>query len=1121
VFALDAGMFRPPTDSRVDDQTTRPTTKPTQDPKGDGTPCSGAKCFIEGMCRSNAGLCGAGIQFCNPKSVWEPNCPEETAANPVAPGPTTFSPTTSSWPSVVPTLSNVPSRTNSPSSFPEASNATTVPVSVFCNEAGSVGVTARETTQSTYISFTYALKSKNGAMPVDASLIAEFEQELQARLSCVYFDFPCLLCSGGNRKLFTELEIYDSSVVGISSSPKDQPTSTVCADTQLAQSSDYCSVVDGNFTAYFSASTQPDVMAQETSLMLEVVKSELDKNDWSMQVSYNNAPFPTSAQPQVFVGAEKENGNEQNGSKTGSGLSTGAIIGIVFGVLAFIAVVALSSILFIRHKRDEEEDKMFELQQQQQRAVPLEEGANGTSSFGSKADKRSESASDSDDSSYSSSSSEEGDGEDYDNFGSVGSGSQSLAISGDTFPTNAAHANDDESIDGSNADGRENENIQIDEFHPEEEVKESRNEMVNVPLPVGDGIQQLQQSTASDENPSIYEDSQGVNKYHHENDYHAGDYSAEDQQGYNSGNNSDGQHSGYERQQGEYPQNYHRDNGEYVINDDDDDAGSIQSADPPGRDYRDLPQQDDWENGVTAPQHQEMQTQNKESEFGGNEDWDNGVRAPQRQPMHNIQETEFGDKNWDNGAMAPPHQPMHDVQETGFGGDEDWENGAMAPPHQPVYNTATTESGFDDDWESGVMAPAHQPVYDAADPESTFAGDQNWIGDVVAPQHEPMYNATDAEERFHGNEDFENLSQQESAESMGSSGHGQQHVDDDQGSNPDSYYSNKSHGSVHSNHTSHSQELGSRHSNHSNDSPRSHHDKSQQDYVRYEDEENFDNTHVDGSQSSGNPGSLHHSQSDHSNRSFHSSHSQVYDRYPNNQEFDDYDQQHVAPPYDSEYMNYDQNMDAAAAPSGRTDGGLVRSVMPTDHSGDNMAEGNIVEANQYNHTTVHHENTRNRGRQQHEGRAINDGFDEESYHSFNPVPVSSNSHLEELDDLSHAGSAYTAVTEKASNGTSNETYGDEEESISNIFKSLSDIQTRLAGRNTPLPDGALTDNDLQDRNSARSHQGNGANAQSYQPVVEDVSVDGSQVSSLTSRALQNRRPRQGQWMEPLDESDDS
>ena len=226
MFALDAGMFRPPTDSRVDDQTTRPTTKPTQDPKGDGTPCSGAKCFIEGMCRSNAGLCGAGIQFCNPKSVWEPNCPEETAANPVAPGPTTYSPTTSSWPSVVPTLSNVPSRTNSPSSFPEASNATTVPVSVFCNEAGSVGVTARETTQSTYISFTYALKSKNGAMPVDASLIAEFEQELQARLSCVYFDFPCLLCSGGNRKLFTELEIYDSSVVGISSSPKDQPTST-------------------------------------------------------------------------------------------------------------------------------------------------------------------------------------------------------------------------------------------------------------------------------------------------------------------------------------------------------------------------------------------------------------------------------------------------------------------------------------------------------------------------------------------------------------------------------------------------------------------------------------------------------------------------------------------------------------------------------------------------------------------------------------------------------------------------------------------------------------------------------------------------------------------------------
>jgi hypothetical protein len=102
-------------------------------------------------------------------------------------------------------------------------------VSTLCNEDGSAGETSvtpgtdGEAAQSAGISFTYALKSENGAMPVDADLIVKFEKKLQARLSCVYFDFPCLLCDGDKRRMLAK---GTSSVIGISPSPKDEPTST-------------------------------------------------------------------------------------------------------------------------------------------------------------------------------------------------------------------------------------------------------------------------------------------------------------------------------------------------------------------------------------------------------------------------------------------------------------------------------------------------------------------------------------------------------------------------------------------------------------------------------------------------------------------------------------------------------------------------------------------------------------------------------------------------------------------------------------------------------------------------------------------------------------------------------
>lgn len=81
---------------------------------------------------------------------------------------------------------------------------------------------------------------------------------------------------------------------------------------------------------------------------------------------------------------------------------------------------------------------------------------------------------------------------------------------------------------------------------------------------------------------------------------------------------------------------------------------------------------------------------------------------------------------------------------------------------------------------------------------------------------------------------------------------------------------------------------------------------------------------------------------------------------------------------------------------------------------------------------------------------------------------------------------------------------EDEESISNIFKSLSEIQTKLAKKGKTSSKG-------------KGRKGSSAVGTSSGSMVEDVSVDGSQMSSLESRAAKNRRPSEGNWMEPVDE----
>ena len=246
-LSMGAAMYMP--------GTAAPTPKPTSDPGGDGTPCSGAKCPVEGMCRNQAGLCGAGIAFCNPNSVWESSCPEQQVAAPSTPSPvdspavtsppSTASPTVSLAPSTSPTNTTMPTISAVPSASPTEAVSVVEKASEICNSDGSVGTTSStkitgQNVQEVGIRFTYALKTTNGLSP-DTALLAKFEQDLHDRMSCDYFEDECLACGGNDekenslslrkRRLMGQIEIYsrmivevnNSSLMGISSLPPDQP----------------------------------------------------------------------------------------------------------------------------------------------------------------------------------------------------------------------------------------------------------------------------------------------------------------------------------------------------------------------------------------------------------------------------------------------------------------------------------------------------------------------------------------------------------------------------------------------------------------------------------------------------------------------------------------------------------------------------------------------------------------------------------------------------------------------------------------------------------------------------------------------------------------------------------
>ena len=283
----------------------------------------------------------------------------------------------------------------------------------------------------------------------------------------------------------------------------------------------------------------PEAIDEESDQILSAVKSEMEKNDWEgMQVSYDNAPVTT-------VASSEKSSTEDSGG----GLSSGGIAGIILFVLVLVTVVGVLLIRYIRNKREDGDKEPLKQQLeapfgnvdlesiQPRQDDPYESDSDSSGSSGS-------SNSGSSDSSTSSEEEEEEEEEDDVRSSSV--------ISGDSFPSNVAQATPSV-LEADYSSGEEDErSTNSTESEISSEVTKSKISSR------GDDVdnQELQQSA--------------------------------DNFGRQEVDNRD-RRDGYPSQN----TGIHDDNG-------DDDERSINSADPPGTSYRDLPQEYDWDSAMMA-----------------------------------------------------------------------------------------------------------------------------------------------------------------------------------------------------------------------------------------------------------------------------------------------------------------------------------------------------------------------------------------------------------------------------------------------------------------------------------------------------------------------------------------
>ena len=517
-YSLDAGMSSSvaattPADS-AGATAAKPTSKPSNDPKGDGTPCSGSRCDVEGgMCRNKAGLCGLGLAFCNANSVWTKNCHEDDVP-PAAEDTSTASPTTSLRPTAKPTLSSAPTISPNPTTI---SNDATAP---FCHIDGSVGDVSGSAVS---VQFTYSIESEAFSPSSTATLIDLFEKELNRHVACDFADHSCLICDTAAKSRAVR-STKNATMIGLSPYPKDEITLRPCAIP-----SSKCKIMKGVMTSYYPQGTSASVLESEQKQLLDSIDSAINIEDWiGMKVSLVNT-IP-----------ELKDKTKPESPPSSGGLSGGAIAGLLIAILSIFAVVALG-IVRIRRIRDKEDEEYF-AQMQEKSSIPF-----GNADLNGDDDDSDDSSDDSDEDSSSHPS--------------------RSAISGETFLTNIAQAmpQDIENSESSSESGSS---------ESEDEMEHGADEETDVVEMNQEGIDHMKYSTGSDDAPPIYENFDRMDS---------------EEIAAAAGYDDDSRHQAYP---------YSTMASRRVVVDDvgADDATateSVNSADPPGQSYRDLPE--DWE----------------------------------------------------------------------------------------------------------------------------------------------------------------------------------------------------------------------------------------------------------------------------------------------------------------------------------------------------------------------------------------------------------------------------------------------------------------------------------------------------------------------------------------------
>jgi len=873
------------------------------------------------------------------------------------------------------------------------------------------------------------------------------------------------------------LAVEGSVVSGLSSEPSDEVALELCANPQP-----WCQVMTGIFTSYYPAGTEPAAINAETEQMLAIVSDELAQNNWNgMTLSYANEPF---GKPIAIEG------NKGGGGDGGGGLSTGAIIGIA--IAGFVVVVAgiLGIIMFIRDKRNKKDMLPH------QRTVPY---GNAEQSH----PKVEEDDSDSEESSSDQSSSSDDD----DN---TGVHSAPSAVSEDntfsTFKTTMAQAQrqdieqDDSSSETSSGsdEGSSSSNTSGSQSSvPKNDLNQlQKSDEDHVYVPDDEFIDEYDQSGDNrgygEQNklvayPNRYNDRE-FEEYAMQNNAMA--YRKLTSQGSGSSGGSSGSRSrGSKGSMGSIGSRGSRGS-----------MGSANSADPPGTSYRDLPasEYDEWGN---PDQHHY------------NDDIDPYEQHRQPIPDEDVSQPPPDDHLYEKNSMGSSDQNISRGSHHSRDSHRSNENGES-------YNSFNEGDNrqFNDSYRS---QHSHRSLGSRGSLHRSFeneeaGGNENVPGQVNSP--EGSFNSLDENDGVYNGQNGIYDEDDIHPHSQGGDQYDDSQYAGDQ-FNDDPYYNENQFEGGHYNRDQYPEQYNNGEyldGRYIRDQYTGDQYGDQYQERRYDDDDQFKGESFNDIRYEGQPYSnddhyqdVSYDDRNHRNDRFSGDHVEV-DRYDN----DSYD-------------DGNQNM-------GMTDDDAYHRSPPRMRMSGKDSKSFHSEENDDDEYDAH---LRNRP----VTTPTETLFKEEELD-------------EQIDNATHTTetSYGTQVTERASNLTSaaqyhpvsspmpekekmksgnpspnEEVYDEEEESIDNIFKSLSEIQTRLAskGKNkssdSKKPKGsknATPTTTPKDMYRASSHSG--SNGWDHDGIVEDASEDGSRASTFAANAARNRRPQNGQWMEPVEEDED-